>query len=56
MVFKDARLLLATAEECTSPMPLGDLIHDHLLSARAHGTGEMDWSSLATVAARNAGL
>ena len=54
--FKDARLLLAAAEECASPMPLGSLIHDRLLSALAHGQGEMDWSSVAKVAARNAGL
>ena len=54
--FKDARLLLAAAEECASPMPLGSLIHDRLLSALAHGQGEMDWSSVTKVAARNAGL
>jgi len=54
--FKDARLLLAAAEECASPMPLGSLIHDRLLSALAHGQGEMDWSSVTQVIARNAGL
>ena len=42
--------------ECTSPMLLASLIHDHLLSALANGQGEMDGSSVAKVAARNAGL
>jgi len=53
---KDVRLVLATAEECASPMPLASLAHDHLLSALAQGQGEMDWSSMTQVLARNAGL
>jgi 3-hydroxyisobutyrate dehydrogenase-like beta-hydroxyacid dehydrogenase len=53
---KDVRLALATAEECAAPMPLASLVHDHLLSALAQGQGEMDWSSVARVLARNAGL
>jgi len=53
---KDVRLALATAEECSSPMPLASLVHDHLLSALAQGQGELDWSSVARVVARNAGL
>ncbi len=53
---KDVRLMLATAEECAAPMPLASLVHDHLLSALAHGQGELDWSSLTQVVARNAGL
>jgi 3-hydroxyisobutyrate dehydrogenase-like beta-hydroxyacid dehydrogenase len=53
---KDVRLTLATAEECASPMPLASLVHDQLLSALAQGQGELDWSSVARVAARNAGL
>ncbi len=53
---KDVRLILAAAEECTSPMPLASLVHDHLLSAVAQGQGEMDWSSVTRVIARNAGL
>ena len=32
------------------------LIHDHLLSAIAHGQGEMDWAGLARVLAEHAGL
>ena len=53
---KDVRLTLATAEECSSPMPLASLVHDHLLSALAQGQGELDWSSVSRVSARNAGL
>jgi 3-hydroxyisobutyrate dehydrogenase-like beta-hydroxyacid dehydrogenase len=53
---KDVRLVLAAAEECTAPMPLAGLVHDHLLSALAQGQGEMDWSSMTQVIARNAGL
>jgi 3-hydroxyisobutyrate dehydrogenase-like beta-hydroxyacid dehydrogenase len=53
---KDVRLALAAAEECASPMPLASLVHDHLLAALAHGQGELDWSSMTQVVARNAGL
>jgi 3-hydroxyisobutyrate dehydrogenase-like beta-hydroxyacid dehydrogenase len=53
---KDMRLALQTAEECVSPMPLASLLRDRMLSGMAAGQGEMDWSSLTTVSARNAGL
>jgi 3-hydroxyisobutyrate dehydrogenase-like beta-hydroxyacid dehydrogenase len=53
---KDVRLVQAAAEECAAPMPLANLVHDHLLSALAQGQGEMDWSSMTQVIARNAGL
>ena len=53
---KDVCLVLAAAEECAAPMPLASLVHDHLLSAVAQGQGEMDWSSMTQVIARNAGL
>ena len=53
---KDVRLMQAAAEECQSPMPLASLVHDHLLSAMAQGQGEMDWSSMAKVLAKGAGL
>jgi 3-hydroxyisobutyrate dehydrogenase-like beta-hydroxyacid dehydrogenase len=53
---KDVRLALQTADECASPMPLASLIRDRMLDALAHGQGEQDWSSLATVSARNAGM
>lgn len=53
---KDARLVLAMAEELGAPMPVASIVRDHLLSAVAFGQGDLDWSSLALIAARNAGL
>ncbi len=53
---KDVRLVLQAADECAAPMPMASLVHDQLLSALAHGQEEMDWSSVALVSARNAGL
>ena len=53
---KDVRLALQAAEECGAPMPIASLIRDQMISGLAHGQGEMDWSSLAVVAERAAGL
>ena len=53
---KDVRLALQVAEECTAPMPIASLIRDHMISALAHGQGDMDWCSIAQVAVRAAGL
>lgn len=53
---KDVRLALAVAEELTAPMPLASLLKDQFLAALAAGQAELDWSSMARVAARNAGL
>jgi 3-hydroxyisobutyrate dehydrogenase-like beta-hydroxyacid dehydrogenase len=53
---KDVRLALAVAEELTAPMPLASLLRDQFLAALAAGQAELDWSSMARVAARNAGL
>jgi 3-hydroxyisobutyrate dehydrogenase-like beta-hydroxyacid dehydrogenase len=54
--FKDVRLALATGEECASPMPFASVIRDHFISAIAHGQSELDWSSIARVSAKEAGL
>lgn len=53
---KDAGLALDAAQAAAVPMPLASLIHDHFLSAVAHGRADADWSALAEVAARDAGL
>ena len=53
---KDVRLVLETAQECASPMPIASLVRDHLLSAIAQGQSDLDWSSIARVSARSAGL
>jgi 3-hydroxyisobutyrate dehydrogenase-like beta-hydroxyacid dehydrogenase len=53
---KDVKLVLQTADECASPMPIASLVRDQLLSALAQGQSSLDWASVSKVAARNAGL
>jgi 3-hydroxyisobutyrate dehydrogenase-like beta-hydroxyacid dehydrogenase len=53
---KDMRLAIEAAREAKVPMPFANIVHDHLLSALANGQGDLDWSSLALVSARAAGL
>jgi 3-hydroxyisobutyrate dehydrogenase-like beta-hydroxyacid dehydrogenase len=53
---KDIKLALAAAEAKATPMPIASLVRDHFLAAVAKGEGDADWSALARVAARNAGL
>ncbi len=53
---KDIRLVLETAQEREAPMPMASLIRDQLLSAMALGQANLDWSSIAKIPARNAGL
>ncbi len=53
---KDNRLLLAAAEEASVPMPLASLVRDRFLSAMAQGMTEADWSAMARISYREAGL
>lgn len=53
---KDIRLVLGAAEAAQAPMPFASVIRDHFLEALAQGQGHMDWSSVARVSARHAGL
>ena len=53
---KDNRLLLAAAEEAAVPMPMASLVRDRFLAALAQGLGESDWSAIARISAKNAGL
>jgi 3-hydroxyisobutyrate dehydrogenase-like beta-hydroxyacid dehydrogenase len=53
---KDLRLALAAAEAVAAPMPVASLVHDHFLSGVAQGKGDTDWSGLAGLVAKNAGL
>jgi len=53
---KDNRLLLAAAEEAAVPMPMASLVRDRFLAALAQGMGESDWSSIARISAKEAGL
>ena len=53
---KDVRLALAAAETVEAPMPLASLLRDTFIDALAHGGREKDWSAIAEVARRRAGL
>ena len=53
---KDVRLALAAGEQVNMPLPIASVIRDQALAGIANGLGDKDWSSLALVAARNAGL
>lgn len=53
---KDATLALAAGSASNTPVPLASLLRDHYLEAIANGHGRKDWSALALVAARRAGL
>jgi 3-hydroxyisobutyrate dehydrogenase-like beta-hydroxyacid dehydrogenase len=54
--WKDIRLMLEIAAESATPMPIGSLLRDRLLSAIAKGRGGSDWSALALGASDDAGL
>jgi 3-hydroxyisobutyrate dehydrogenase-like beta-hydroxyacid dehydrogenase len=53
---KDNRLVLAAAEDAAVPMPMASLIRDRMLAATAQGMGEADWSAIARISFREAGL
>jgi 3-hydroxyisobutyrate dehydrogenase-like beta-hydroxyacid dehydrogenase len=53
---KDNSLVLEAAQAASVPMPLASLVHDHFVSAMATGLGDSDWSAIAAVSYRNAGL
>jgi 3-hydroxyisobutyrate dehydrogenase-like beta-hydroxyacid dehydrogenase len=54
--YKDMRLALAAAEQLRVPMPLASLLHDRFLSLIAQGGESLDWSAIAQLAAKDAGL
>ena len=53
---KDVRLALAAAEAVDAPMPFASVVRDNLLTAIGRGMEDLDWSSVAKLAAENAGL
>ena len=53
---KDVRLALAAADALAVPMPVASLVRDHFLAGVAQGQGDSDWSGLAGLIARDAGL
>ena len=53
---KDVRLAIEAAQEVNAALPIASTIRDRFVSAMAHGQSDMDWSSIALVASRAAGL
>jgi 3-hydroxyisobutyrate dehydrogenase-like beta-hydroxyacid dehydrogenase len=53
---KDNALVLAAAQAANVPMPIASLVRDQFLAAMAAGLAHSDWSAIARIAFRNAGL
>jgi 3-hydroxyisobutyrate dehydrogenase-like beta-hydroxyacid dehydrogenase len=53
---KDAKLALEAGEAAHVPLPFASVLRDNYLDAIAHGDSAKDWSAIARVAARRAGL
>jgi 3-hydroxyisobutyrate dehydrogenase-like beta-hydroxyacid dehydrogenase len=53
---KDIRLALAASEAARAPMPLASLLRDNFVDALGHGAEDKDWTAIAEVARRRAGL
>lgn len=53
---KDAKLALEAGEDASVPLPFASVLRDNYLDALAHGDGGKDWSAVARVALRRAGL
>jgi 3-hydroxyisobutyrate dehydrogenase-like beta-hydroxyacid dehydrogenase len=53
---KDVRLTLAAAEELNVPLPFASILRDRFLELGAHGGGNMDWSAIGSLAAKDAGI
>jgi 3-hydroxyisobutyrate dehydrogenase-like beta-hydroxyacid dehydrogenase len=53
---KDIRLAPAAAEELGAPMPIASLLRDRFLTLQANGGDKLDWSAIALLSAKDAGL
>ncbi len=53
---KDVRLALDAGEAVGSPLPFASVLRDNFIDAIGHGDQDKDWSAIAAVAARRAGL
>jgi 3-hydroxyisobutyrate dehydrogenase-like beta-hydroxyacid dehydrogenase len=54
--FKDVSLALEAGENGKVPLPFGSVLRENFIDAIAHGYGSKDWSAVAEVAVRRAGL
>jgi len=54
--FKDSNLILAAGQAANVALPSLNVFRDTLIEAIAHGEGDLDWSVMARVKARAAGL
>ncbi len=52
---KDVNLSIDLSGEVAAPLPFASILRDNFVSAIAHGQADLDWSSLALVAARRSG-
>ncbi|HXG19495.1 MAG TPA: NAD(P)-dependent oxidoreductase [Methylomirabilota bacterium] len=53
---KDVGLMRQLAEQAIAPLPLADIVHEHLRAALAKKRGELDWGAVITVVRELAGL
>jgi 3-hydroxyisobutyrate dehydrogenase-like beta-hydroxyacid dehydrogenase len=53
---KDVSLVLDAARSAAVPMPFASVVRDHLLAGIAQGGSDDDWSAVAEIAARAAGI
>jgi 3-hydroxyisobutyrate dehydrogenase-like beta-hydroxyacid dehydrogenase len=53
---KDIRLALEAGEAVGAPLPFASVLRDNFTDAIGHGDADKDWSAVAAVAARRAGL
>ncbi len=53
---KDIDLVLKTASEARTPMPLASLLHDRMMAGVAKGRGDLDWAIVGQEVAEQAGL
>jgi 3-hydroxyisobutyrate dehydrogenase-like beta-hydroxyacid dehydrogenase len=52
---KDIRLVLAAGEALNVPLPLASLLRDRFLALMAQGGGNLDWSAIGHLAAKDSG-
>ena len=56
MGLKDIRLVLAASEALQAPLPIAGLLRDRFLTLLANGGADLDWSAIATLSDRDAGV